>query len=131
MRDPIIDVKGGARGIEIAIVEDKQILILLRKPLDHMRLTLREIPNIALIQNLKLIATVLVDSADANLALVDVAPLSDTVPVQLADAAFGQVLLGTGDVVAGGEVGDHLLSDPAAGQLAGFGVGEAPFEVLY
>ena len=122
MRDPIIDVKGGARGIEIAIVEDKQILILLRKPLDHMRLTLREIPNIALIQNLKLIATVLVDSADANLALVDVAPLSDTVPVQLADATLGQMLLSACDIVTGRKIGDDLFSDPTARQLAGFGV---------
>jgi hypothetical protein len=131
MRNPIIDIKGGTRGIEIPIVENKQILILLRKTLDHMRLTLREVPNIALIQNLKLIAAILVDGADANLTLVDVPPFSNAVPMQLPNAAFGQVLLGTGDVVAGGQVGDDLLSDPAAGQLAGLRVGEAPFEVLY
>jgi hypothetical protein len=131
MRDPIIDIKGSARGIEITIVENKQVLILLRKTLNHMRLALREVPNIAFIQNLKLVAAVLVNSADTNLTLVDIPPLGDAVPVQLANAAFGQVLLGTGDVVTGGQVGDDLLSDPTAGQLADFGVGEAPFEVLY
>jgi len=46
------------------------------------------------------------------------------------NAAFGQVLLGTCDIVAGGKIGDDLLSDLAAGQLAGFGVGEVPLEVV-
>jgi hypothetical protein len=40
------------------------------------------------------------------------------------------VLLRASDVVAGGQVGDDLFADPAAGELAGFGVGEAPFEVF-
>lgn len=131
MRDPIIDVKGGARGIEIPIVENEQVLVLIRQALDHVRLAFGEVPDVAFVQDLELVAAVFVDGADADLALVDVAPLGNAVPVQLADAAFGQVLLGACDVVAGGQVGDDLLPHPAAGQLAGFGVGEAPFEVLY
>ena len=131
MRDPIIDVEGGACSLEIALVEDKQVLVLIRKALDHMRLALREVPNVTFVEDLILVTTEFVDSADAHLTLVDVTPLSNTVPVQFANAAFGQVLLSTGDVVAGGQVGDHLLSDPATGQLAGLGVGESPFEGLH
>ena len=131
VRDPIIDIESGACSLEIALVEDKQVLVLIRKALNHMRLALGEVPDIALVEDFILVTTELVNSADTNLTLVDIAPLGDTVPVQLANAAFGQVLLGTGDVVAGGQIGDDLLSDPATGQLAGLGVGEAPFEVLY
>jgi hypothetical protein len=131
MRNPVVDVESGARSLEVAIVEDEQVLVLLRQALNHMRLALREIPDIALVQDFVLIAAVFVNSANGDLAMVHVAPFCDTVPVELANAAFGQVLLSACDVVAGWEIGDDLFSDPAAGELAGFGVGEAPFEVLY
>jgi hypothetical protein len=90
-----------------------------------------EVPNIAFVQYFVLVAAILVNSAYGDLTVVDVAPFRDAVPVELANAAFGQVLLGAGDVVAGWEVGDDLFSDPAARELASFGVGETPFEVLY
>lgn len=96
-----------------------------------MRLALGEIPDIAFVQDFVLIAAELVHSTDGDLTLVDVAPLGDAVPVQFANTTLCQVLLGTGDVIASREIGDDLLSDPAAGELAGFGVGEAPFEVLH
>ena len=95
-----------------------------------MCLTLGEVPNIAFVQHLHLVAAVLVHGADSHLTVVDVAPLGNTVPVHFTDAVLGQVLLGACDVVASRQVGDDLLAHPAARQLAGFGVGEAPFEVL-
>jgi hypothetical protein len=50
--------------------------------------------------------------------------------MHFADGVLGQVLLGSRDVLAGWEIGNDLLSHPAARELAGFGVGEAPFEVF-
>ena len=102
MRNPIVDIERCACSLEISLVEDKQKLILVREALDHMRLALGEVPDVAFIQDLELVTTEFVDSADTNLTLVDITPLGDTVPVQLTNAAFGQVLLGTGNVVAGG-----------------------------
>jgi hypothetical protein len=130
MRDPIIHIKTRPRRLKVPIIKDERILVLLRQPLDNMCLTLGEVPDIAFIQHLDLVAAVLVHGADGHLAVVSVAPLGDAVPVHLADAVLGQVLLGAGDVVAGGQVGDDLLAHPAAGQLPSFGVGEASFEVL-
>lgn len=55
----------------------------------------------------------------------------DAVPVQLADGALAQVLLGGGDVAAGGQVGDDLLARPAAVAEFDVRVGEAPLEVRH
>jgi hypothetical protein len=129
MGNPIIHIKTRPGRLKIAIVKDEKVFVLLRQPLDDMRLALGEVPNIAFVQNFNLVAAVLVHGADGDLAVVDVAPLSDAVPVHFAEAVLGQVLLGAGDVVAGGQVGDDLLAHPAARELTGFGVGEAPFEV--
>lgn len=38
----------------------------------------------------------------------------DTMPMELADRALGQVLLRARDVVAARQVSDHLLAHPAA-----------------
>lgn len=51
-------------------------------------------------------------------------------PVQLTNAAFSQMLLGTGDIFAGRKVGDDLLPHPTTWQLASLRVREAPLEVL-
>ena len=69
-----------------------------------MCLTLGEVPDIAFVQHLDLVAAVLVHGADGDLTVVDVAPLGNAVPVHLADAVFRQVLLGARDVVS---LGDH------------------------
>ncbi len=50
-------------------------------------------------------------------------------PVKLPECALDQVLLGGGDGVAVRVVRDDLLPDPASGQDAGVGVGEAPLHV--
>ena len=81
MRDPIIYVKHGARSIEIAVVENEQVLVLIREALDHVRLSLGEVSDIAFVQDFELVAAVLVDNTNGYLALVDIAPFSDAVPV--------------------------------------------------
>ena len=48
MGDPIIDHKGCAHRVEVAIVESQKILVLVCKTLDDMCLTFRKIPDIAL-----------------------------------------------------------------------------------
>jgi hypothetical protein len=130
MRDPIIHVETRPRRLKISIIKDEKILILVRQTLDNMRLTLGEVPDIALVQHFNLVAAVLVHGADSDLAVIDVTPLSHAVPMHLTDGVLGQVLLGACDVLAGWEVGNDLFSHPAAWELAGFGVGEAPFEVF-
>jgi hypothetical protein len=50
-----------------------------------MRLAFGEVPNIAFVQDLNLVAAELIHSAHTYLALVDVAPLGDAVPVQFSD----------------------------------------------
>ena len=54
-----------------------------------------------------------------------------SVPVELADRALGQVLLGSRDVHGDGEVGDDLLPDPATAKDPRARVGEAPFQVRH
>lgn len=130
MSDPVIHIESRAGRLEISIIEDKKVLVLVRQALDDMRLTLGEIPNIAFAQHFDLVTSEFVHGADGYLTLVYVAPFSDTVPVQLTNAVLRQMLLGSRNVVAGRQVGYHLLSRPAAWQLSGFGVGEAPFEIL-
>jgi CHASE2 domain-containing sensor protein len=53
----------------------------------------------------------------------------NTMPVKLTGRALGQVLLGSGNVVAGRKILDDLLANPAAVEDPRLGVGEAPFEV--
>lgn len=130
MCDPIIHIETRPRRLEIPIIKDKKILILLCQPLDNMRLTLGEIPGIASIQHLDLIPPILVHSADSHLAVVHVAPLCDAVPVHLTDGVLSQVPLRSGDVLASWQVGNDLFSHLTAWELAGFRVGEAPFEVF-
>jgi hypothetical protein len=77
MRDPIIHIETRPRRFKIPIIKDKKILVLLRQTLDDMRFTLGEIPDIAFVQHLDLVAAVLVHSADSHLAVVQVTPLSD------------------------------------------------------
>jgi len=81
MRDPIIYVERGACSIEIAVIENEQVLVLIREALDHVRLSLGEVSDIAFVQDFELVAAVLVDSTNGYLALVDIAPFSDAVPV--------------------------------------------------
>lgn len=81
MRDPIIYVERGACSIEIAVIENEQVLVLIREALDHVRLSLGEVSDIAFVQDFELVAAVLVDNTNGYLALVDIAPFSDAVPV--------------------------------------------------
>lgn len=131
MCDPVIDVERCASSLEVAFVEDEKILVLLGQTLDNMGFSLGEVPNVSFVQDLELVAAELIDSTNGNLTFIHVAPLCDIVPVELANAALGEVLLGSGDVFAGRQIGDDLLSDPTARKLASLRVGEAPLKVLY
>lgn len=48
--------------VEVAIIEDKQILILVIQTLDCMRLTFRKVPNVTILKDVNLVLAVLVDS---------------------------------------------------------------------
>ena len=50
-------------------------------------------------------------------------------PMQLSEGALGEVLLGSGYVCAGGQVGDNLLSNPPTLEETRMRVRETPFEV--
>ena len=64
MRNPIVDIERCACGLEIALVEDKQELILIREALDHMRLALGKVPDVTFIELLVLVATKLINCRD-------------------------------------------------------------------
>lgn len=49
--------------------------------------------------------------------------------MEFTNSALDQVLLGTRDVVARGEILNDLLTDPTALQETSLGIGEAPLEV--
>lgn len=51
--------------------------------------------------------------------------------MQLAVRSFGQMHLCSREIGAGGEIGDDLLTDPAASKDSRFRVGEAPFQVRH
>ena len=50
-------------------------------------------------------------------------------PVQFPDGTFGQMQLRRGKVLAGREVGDHLLAHPSAFEQSFVGVGQTPLQV--
>jgi len=114
-----------------------------------MRDTFGEVPDVTVRERLGLVSAVLVDGRHDNGAGVDEAPLGlqtksvterqsflmtlgatyHAVPVELADGAFLQVLLGGGNVMALRQVLDDLLAQPAAIEQPCLGVGESPLQV--
>lgn len=76
MGNPVIDIECRTRGFKVTLIEDEKIFILVRESLDHMRLAFREIPDVAFIQDLVLVATELIDGTNSNLTCVHVAPFS-------------------------------------------------------
>lgn len=74
MRDPVIDHERRAHSIKIPIVEDKQILILVRQSLDRMGRAFWKVPDVPYFEGINLVVTVFVDGRDKNTAGVDVAP---------------------------------------------------------
>lgn len=51
-------------------------------------------------------------------------------PVQFAQGALLEVQLGTGNVVALGQIGDDLLANPSTVVDVGLALAEAPFQAL-
>ena len=52
-----------------------------------------------------------------------------SVPMQLPQSSFCEMLLSSSDVFAGGQIGHNLFSDPTSGKEPCLGVREAPFEI--
>lgn len=67
-------VKGGWEGL--TIVESDEGLVLMIETLDSVRRSLGEVPDIALLERIDSIVSVLVDSGNQHSAGVDVTPLS-------------------------------------------------------
>jgi hypothetical protein len=150
----VVEGLGKAKGgvpdfFKVAVVEDEEVLVLVAQALDVVRDALGEVPDVALFELLGCPAAVLVDSGEEEGAFVDEAPFSlhvisrpsrrqvmdvdvpcsvtyNTMPVQLTDSTFLQVLLGTGDITALRQILDDLLADPAAWKEPCLGVGETP-----
>ena len=118
-----------------------------------MRGSLGEIPDISKIESLYLISTKLIHGRDKDRSIVDKAPFGlcmargglsvptrrnkcvgdrktdHAMPMELPDRSLGEVLLGSSNVVARGEISDDLLTHPAASENSRLGVGEGPLEV--
>jgi hypothetical protein len=115
--NPVIDIECRSDGVEVAVVEHKQIFVLLCQTLYDVGLTLGEVPYVALIQDRNLVTTFFVHSCDGHLTSIDVAPFSltpssassspvieastyHTMPVKLTDRSFGKMLLCAGNIMA-------------------------------
>lgn len=76
MGNPIVNIKGRARGFEVTLVEHQEVFVLVPKTLDDMRLAFRKVPDITLVQDLVLVTTEFINGTDSDLACVYVAPFS-------------------------------------------------------
>ena len=74
MCDPVVDIEGGAYGIEVAVVKGKEVFVLFLETLDGMRFALGEVPDVALAETVDLVATFFVHSGDDDFAFVHESP---------------------------------------------------------
>ena len=113
-----------------------------------MRGALREVPDVTKAKLLNLVPAKFIHGTYEHSTSVDDSPLSlkqgqhtiwvvvrrctyNAMPVKFASRALFQMLLSTGDIMTGGEIRDDLLSDPAALEKPGLGIGEAPLQVRH
>ena len=75
MGNPIIDVKCGSNRVKFAIIKGQQVLVLVIKALNGVRLALGEIPDVPYIEDVDFILAILIDCRDQDLASVNVTPL--------------------------------------------------------
>jgi hypothetical protein len=73
---PIGDVKGSVRGIKVAFVKGKQVLVLVIETLDGVSLSLGEVPDVTDVEGRDLVASLIINSANQDGAIVDNAPFS-------------------------------------------------------
>jgi hypothetical protein len=117
--------------LEVAVVERQDILVLIVEALDSVRLALGEVPDVSKAKFSRLMTALLIDSRDKNAAKKYLAPFSHSMPMQLPNSAFLQMLLRSCDVMTGGKITDNLLSNPSTRKDPGFGIPKAPFQVRY
>lgn len=131
--------------VKVGIVKDQEVLVLIGETLDGVGSSLGEVPDITIVENLFLVAAILINGRNKNRALINNTPFGlfvsvnhrrqglrgtyNTVPVELTNGALDQVLLGTRDVMARGKILDDLLTDPTTLQKTSLGIREAPLEV--
>lgn len=133
--------------VKVGVVKDQQEFILFVKPLNGMRDTLGEVPNVAVPQLCDLIDAVLVDSGQLDAPVINDTPLSlhagiwsalfdcgllegeigllvtyNSVPMKFPDGTFAQMLLRSRDVMALRQVLNDLLSYPTSLEDTSFGV---------
>jgi hypothetical protein len=147
MGNPVSDIESGSSCGEVSVVECQKELIVVADTLHSMRHALREVPDVSFFDYLVLVAALLIDNGDAERSFVEVAPFGlsfvsqciliqwnedethYTVPMELTNATFLDVLLGAGDILAGRQVRDDLLPRPATSEDVRLGIGHAPLEI--
>jgi hypothetical protein len=60
--------------VKVGVVKDQEVLVLIGKTLDGMGSSLREVPDIAIVENLFLVPTILINGRNKNGSLVDNTP---------------------------------------------------------
>lgn len=115
--------------LKVTVVESEEVLVLIVQSLDVVGNTLGEIPDVTGLELLGGKATVLVNAAEKKRAVVDETPFRHSVPVQLANSTFLQMLLGPGNIVALGQILDDLLARPATGEQSGLRLRETPLDI--
>jgi hypothetical protein len=148
MSDPVVDVERRAMMgsvvrnllavlgslpdfVKIGVIKDQEKLVLVAQALHSMCHALGEIPNVTIVERLNLVSSELVDSRNQDGSRVHEAPLGHTMPMQLTNAALGQMLLRSRDVVTLRKILNHLLAEPSPVEKPCLGVREAPLEIWH
>jgi len=129
--EPIADQEGVVFG-KAAVVEYEQKLAAVGpQPLDRVRNSRREVPEVADADVIDEIAAVLVNAGDAGATIQHVGPLGGLVPVQLAHAAGVQAHVDAGNVLGDSELALRNLAGPAAAFQAHVGLRKRKLQVRY
>ena len=74
MRQPVVNVEGSARGLEVAVVKGKEVLVVVVEALQSVCFSLREIPDITNVEDLILVTSEFIDGRDCDASFGDVSP---------------------------------------------------------
>lgn len=107
MRYPVIDHECCTSSIEVTVIEDQEVFVLVCQALNRMGFTLGKIPDVALVQCFHLVATILVNGRDDDLAFVHEAPF------RLADEQYSRLLAMNLRRGANATPGSHPFPDVA------------------
>ena len=129
--EPIADQERVVLGKAPVVEHQQKLAAVGLQPLDRVRNSRREIPEVADADVIGEIAAVLVDGGDARTAIQHVGPFGGLVPMELAHTAGVQAHVDAGDVFGDSELALGNLTGPAAALQSHVGLRKRKLQVRH